>query len=69
MTTYTINETNEIVAFASPEEAAANSATPFDTFSNADELAQLVRIDARRGNQGRWQGRQADLQANGEARR
>ena len=42
MTTYTINETNEIVAFASPEEAAANSATPFDTFSNADELAQLA---------------------------
>jgi hypothetical protein len=42
MTTFTINETNEIVAFATPEEAAANSATPFDSFSNADELAQLA---------------------------
>ena len=42
MTTFTINEKNEIVAFANAEEAAANSATPFDTFSNADELAQLA---------------------------
>jgi hypothetical protein len=42
MTTFTINETNEIVAFTTAEDAAANSATPFDTFSNADELAQLA---------------------------
>jgi len=42
MTTFTINEKNEIVAFATPEQAAAHSATPFDTFSNADELVQLA---------------------------
>jgi len=30
------------VAFATPEEATVHSATPFDTFSNADELAQLA---------------------------
>ena len=42
MTTFTINETNEIVAFSTPEQAAANSATPFDTFTTADELAQLA---------------------------
>ena len=42
MTTFAINEQNEIVAFATPEEAAANSATAFDCFSNADELAQLA---------------------------
>ena len=42
MTTYTVNEKREIVAFATPEEASTNSATPFDTFSNADELAQLA---------------------------
>ena len=42
MTTFTINENNEILAFSTPEEAAATSATPFDTFSNAGELAQLA---------------------------
>ena len=42
MTTFTINEQNENVAFATPEEAAASTATPFDTFANADELAQLA---------------------------
>ena len=30
------------MAFSTPEEAAANSATPFDTFGNAGELAQLA---------------------------
>ena len=42
MPTFTINESNEIVAFATPDEAAAHSATPFDSFSTADELAQLA---------------------------
>ncbi len=42
MTAFTINEKNEILAFSTPEEAIAHSATPFDTFSNADELAQLA---------------------------
>jgi len=42
MTTFTINEQNQIVAFATTQEAAAHSAAPFDTFSNAGELAQLA---------------------------
>jgi Protein of unknown function (DUF3489) len=42
MTTYTINETNEIVAFSSQEEAATTTATPFDSFSNEQELAELA---------------------------
>lgn len=43
MTTFTINETNEIVAFATPEEAAASTATPFDSFSSQKELAELAK--------------------------
>jgi hypothetical protein len=42
MTTFTISETNEIAPFATPEEAGAHSATPFDTFTTSDELAQLA---------------------------
>ncbi len=42
LTTFTINEQNEIVTFATPQEAATNGALPSDTFSNADELAQLA---------------------------
>ncbi len=42
MTTFTINETNEIVAFATPEEAATTTATPFDSFSTEQELAELA---------------------------
>ena len=34
MATFTINEQNEIVAFASPKEAAAATTTPFDSFSS-----------------------------------
>jgi hypothetical protein len=40
--TFTINEQNEIVAYAMPEEAAAHCTTPFDTFSSQDELAGLA---------------------------
>jgi len=40
--TFTLDTENSISVFATPEEAAANSATPFDTFSNAGELAQLA---------------------------
>ena len=43
MTTFTINEQNEIVAFATPEQAAASSATPFDTFASEQELAELAK--------------------------
>jgi len=42
MKTYIVTEQNVVVAFATPEAAAASSATPFDTFSNAEELAQLA---------------------------
>jgi hypothetical protein len=42
MATFTINEQNEIVAFATPEEAAATTATPFDAFSSQQELAELA---------------------------
>ena len=42
MATFTINEQNEIVAFATPEEAATTTATPFDVFSSQQELADLA---------------------------
>jgi len=42
MTTFTINETNEIVAFSTPEEAAAATTTPFDSFSSQQELTELA---------------------------
>jgi hypothetical protein len=42
MTTFTIDEQNNITAFASPEEAAATTTTPFDTFASEQELAELA---------------------------
>jgi hypothetical protein len=42
MTTFTIDEQNNITAFATPEEAAAATATPFDTFASQKELAELA---------------------------
>jgi hypothetical protein len=42
MTTFTIDEQNNITAFGSPEEAAAANAAPFDSFSSQKELAGLV---------------------------
>jgi len=42
MTTFTIDTENAITAFATAEEAAAASTTPFDTFSSQQELAELV---------------------------
>jgi hypothetical protein len=42
MTTFTIDEQNNITAFGSAEEAAATTATPFDRFSSQKELAGLV---------------------------
>jgi hypothetical protein len=42
MKTYTIDNENNISVFASAEEAAAASATPFDTFTNRQELADLI---------------------------
>ena len=42
MTTFTIDKDNTITAFGSPEEAAAASTTPFDSFASQQELAGLV---------------------------
>jgi hypothetical protein len=42
MTTFTINEQNEIVAFSTLEEASAATQTPFDSFASDQELAELA---------------------------
>ena len=42
MTTFTINEENEIVAFGSAEDAAAATATPFDSFGSQQEFGELA---------------------------
>ena len=42
MTTFTIDEQNNITAFGSQEEAAAATATPFDSFAGQQELADLA---------------------------
>jgi hypothetical protein len=42
VTTFTINETNEIVAFSTPEEASVAVQTPFDSFTSEQELAELA---------------------------
>jgi hypothetical protein len=42
MTTFTIDAQNQIVAFATAEEAAAATATPFDTFTSQQELVELA---------------------------
>ena len=42
MKTFTIDAGNNISAFASPEEAAATTATPFDTFASQKDLLSLV---------------------------
>jgi hypothetical protein len=42
MTIYTIDETNNITAFANAQQAAEASTTPFDLFTNQNELAELI---------------------------
>ncbi|HXN49225.1 MAG TPA: DUF3489 domain-containing protein [Bryobacteraceae bacterium] len=42
MTTFTIDSENSITAFASAEEAAAATTTPFDSFASQKELAELL---------------------------
>ena len=42
MKTFTIDADNSISVFATPEEAAATTATPFDTFVSQNELADLA---------------------------
>ena len=41
MTTFTIDNDNNIAVFATQEEAAAASTTPFDSFASENELAEL----------------------------
>ncbi len=41
--TFTIDTENNITAHATPEEAAAATTTPFDTFSSQKELAELAK--------------------------
>jgi len=41
--TFTIDTENNISVFASAEEAAAASSTPFDTFNSQQELAELAK--------------------------
>jgi len=41
MTTFTIDNDNNITAFGSAEEAAAATTTPFDSFASQKELAKL----------------------------
>ncbi|MGC9952615.1 MAG: DUF3489 domain-containing protein [Bryobacteraceae bacterium] len=41
--TFTIDTDNNITAHATPEEAAAATTTPFDTFSSQKELAELAK--------------------------
>ena len=42
MKTFTIDTDNNITVFATQEEAAATTATPFDTFASQKELAELA---------------------------
>jgi hypothetical protein len=42
MKTFTIDNDNNISAFATPEEAAATTSTPFDSFASQKELAELA---------------------------
>jgi hypothetical protein len=42
MKIFTIDRDNNIAAFATPEEAVANTTTPFDTFTNQQELLSLL---------------------------
>ena len=41
--TFTIDAENNITAHATPEEAAAATTTPFDSFSSQKELAELAK--------------------------
>jgi hypothetical protein len=48
MTTFTINEQNEIVGFASAEEARASTTTPFDTLRQRERPGGTGGAVARR---------------------
>ena len=42
MKTFTIDNDNNISVFATKEEAAGTAATPFDSFANQNQLAELA---------------------------
>ena len=42
MKTFTIDADHNITTFATPEEAAATTITPFDGFASQKELASLI---------------------------
>jgi hypothetical protein len=42
MKTFTIDNENNISVFAGPEEAAAATTTPFDSFASEKDLAELI---------------------------
>src|ERR1700758_1763725 len=42
MKTFSIDTDNNISVFATPEEAAATTTTPFDSFTNEQELTELA---------------------------
>ena len=42
MTTFTIDTDNNITAHGTPEEAAATTTTPFDSFGSQKELTELA---------------------------
>ena len=44
MTTFTIDTDNHITAHATPEEAAATTTTPFNSFSSQQEFAELAKF-------------------------
>ena len=51
MKTFTIDTDNNISVFATPEEAAATTTTPFDTYHFTRELPpfeRMVRVDRHR---------------------
>jgi hypothetical protein len=43
MTTFTIDTDNNITAHATPEDAAATTTTPFDTFGSQQEFTELAK--------------------------
>ncbi len=56
MKTFTIDDQNNITAFGTQEEAAATTATPFDSFSSEKELAELAGVWAPDGLLAIWDG-------------
>jgi hypothetical protein len=45
MTTFTIDTDNNITAHGTPEEAAATTATPLDSFASQQELGESVKLN------------------------